>query len=202
VGGGAGQGRAEVPFQHSEISEVNLPHTFVFLDVFNLYREASIHPAPLWPGVFTMRSYPRNSPEAAARLVVLALLADGQVCEHEMALLNRLSVASALGLSPARLHTVLREFCEDLQHTERLSWASACCLSEDTLCSLLAEIDDLALRLQLLRLCAEVVEADGLVTEGESLVLSMAVDQWGLQRQMLGKPDAPASPPLNWRQAA
>lgn len=177
-----------------------------------------------------MRSYPRNSPEAAARLVVLALLADGHVCEHEMALLNRLSVASELGIPPARLHTVLREFCEDLQHTERLSWASACCLSEDTLCSLLAEIDDVALRLQLLCLCAEVIEADGLVTEGESLVLSMAVDQWGLQRQMLeacqawgadgdktaavgdvqpaapmsDRPvaDAQASLTLNWRQAA
>ena len=30
-----------------------------------------------------MRSYPRNSPEAAARIVALVLISDGHVCSSE-----------------------------------------------------------------------------------------------------------------------
>ena len=31
-----------------------------------------------------MRTYPNNSPQAAARIVALAMLADGQVCKAEI----------------------------------------------------------------------------------------------------------------------
>ena len=46
-------------------------------------------------------------------------------------------------------------------------------------------IDDPALRLKLLRLCVSIVEADGHVAEGESIVLLAAVEHWGLHREML-----------------
>jgi hypothetical protein len=36
-----------------------------------------------------------------------------------------------------------------------------------------------------LRLCVAVVEADGHVAEGESIMLVEAVEQWGLHREML-----------------
>lgn len=143
-----------------------------------------------------MRSYPRNSPEAAARIVALALLADGHLCDREMRLLHRLGVAAQLGLAPVRLQDVVRELCEDLLQGERLSWAGVCQVGPDVLRQLLAEIEDTALRLHVLRLCARVVEADGVVTDGEALVLTQAVEQWQLERQML-EPE-----PQEWRQAA
>ena len=37
-----------------------------------------------------MRTYPSNSPEAAARIVALAMLADGNVCHREMQALDAL----------------------------------------------------------------------------------------------------------------
>jgi hypothetical protein len=45
-----------------------------------------------------MRSYPRNSPEAAARVLALLLVADGNVCPSEFRLLESLDTAGALGL--------------------------------------------------------------------------------------------------------
>ena len=39
-----------------------------------------------------MRTYPSNSPEAAARIVALAMLADGNVCHREMQALDALHV--------------------------------------------------------------------------------------------------------------
>ena len=49
----------------------------------------------------------------------------------------------------------------------------------------MAEIDDPELRRKALRLCVAVVEADGQVAEGESVVLAAAVEHWGPHREML-----------------
>jgi uncharacterized tellurite resistance protein B-like protein len=49
---------------------------------------------------------------------------------------------------------------------------------------LMAEVDDPALRLKVLRLCLQVVQADNHVADGEAIVLGAAVEQWGLQRAM------------------
>ena len=39
-----------------------------------------------------MRSYPKNSPQAAARIVALVLIADGHVSQSEIDALNHLQV--------------------------------------------------------------------------------------------------------------
>ena len=130
-----------------------------------------------------MRHYPCNSPQASARIVALALLADGDVSTAEFDLLDRLDAPAQLGLGRADLHQVLHAFCEDLLATAHGAWGQACRVDATTLAALMGEIDDPALRLRLLRLCVALVEADGHVAEGESLVLIAAVEHWGLHAE-------------------
>ena len=132
-----------------------------------------------------MRPYPNNSPQAAARIVALAMLADGHLCKAELDVLDRLDVHRQLGLQPEELHTVVHSLCEDLLAAAHLTWADACRVDPRTLAELMAEVDDPGLRLKVLNLCVSVVEADGNVAEGESIVLGAAVEHWGLHRQML-----------------
>jgi uncharacterized tellurite resistance protein B-like protein len=131
-----------------------------------------------------MRTYPQNSPQAAARVVALALLADGQLQRAELDMLDRLGAHAQLGLARAELHDVIHTFFEDLHETVRLSWADRCLLSPRTIRQLMDEVEDPSLRLKVLRLCAALVEADGHVAEGESMVLMAAVEQWDLHRWM------------------
>ncbi len=132
-----------------------------------------------------MRSYARNSPQAAARIVALALLADGHLCKTELDVLDRLDAHGQFGLERGQLHSVVHTFCEDLLSSMHLTWEDACRVDPRTMAELMAEIDDPALRLKLLRLCVSIVEADGHVAEGESIVLLAAVEHWGLHREML-----------------
>jgi uncharacterized tellurite resistance protein B-like protein len=132
-----------------------------------------------------MRAYPRNSPPAAARIVALALLADGHLSKAELDLLDRLGAHRELGLERHEMHAVLHTFCEDLLSPMHLTWEQACRLDEDTLARLLEEIDDPRLRLRLLNLCAAVVEADDHIAEGESTMLGAAVRHWQLHESML-----------------
>jgi uncharacterized tellurite resistance protein B-like protein len=132
-----------------------------------------------------MRRYPVNSPQAAARIVALTVLADGDIGEPEIACLDRLAVHEQLGLSRHELHALMDRFCEDLLSSSQLQWADACPVDERTLAELMGEIQDPALRLKLLRLCVALAEVDAQVHEGESIVLVAAVEHWGLHHEML-----------------
>ncbi len=54
-----------------------------------------------------MRAYPCNSPEAAARLVALVLIADGHVCRSELDALDHFEAARELGLQPDAMPAIV-----------------------------------------------------------------------------------------------
>lgn len=132
-----------------------------------------------------MRSYPVNSPQAAARIVALTVVADGDIGAAEIEWLDRLAVHEQLGLARHEMHALLDTFCEDLLSSDQLAWADACPVDERTLAELMAEIQDPALRLTQLRACVELAEVDARVDDGETAVLVAAVEHWGLHREMV-----------------
>lgn len=128
-----------------------------------------------------MRSYPRNSPQAATRILALAMLADGHQCQSELALLERLEVHAQLGLSRAELHAVVHTFCEDLMvFSPGMCWASLSQLKPDLLRQVLGEVDDPALQGLVIEVCISLVEVDRFLSDSESVVLAAALLQWGL----------------------
>lgn len=126
-----------------------------------------------------MRSYPRNSPEAAARIVALALLADGHVGRDELDALQWQRLHPALGEQPARWHAVLQHLCEDMLLASDSPWGQRTAVDGATMRALLAEVDDEALRRQVLKLCLDAVEADGVVTDDELGLLEQVIAAWG-----------------------
>ncbi|MBI5270071.1 MAG: TerB family tellurite resistance protein [Burkholderiales bacterium] len=132
-----------------------------------------------------MRSYPTNSPQAAARIVALAMLADGHLCRREVAAVEALPGERRLGLSPEEWQGVMHGLCEDLlaSHPD-MAWGDACRVDADTLRALLAEITSPPLREQVLSLCLAVAEVDQRFTDGEAWLLNAAVREWHLQSQV------------------
>jgi len=61
-----------------------------------------------------MRSYPRHSPQAAARIVALLLIADGHVSRSEMDALYGRDIEHELGLPPSAFGKVRWVFMEHL----------------------------------------------------------------------------------------
>jgi hypothetical protein len=137
-----------------------------------------------------MRKYAQNSPQAAARIVALTLVADGDVGKAEFALLDEIAVHQQLGLERDALHDVVDAFCEDLLSSKQLAWADACPVDDYTLAELMEEIDDPGLRRKVLDLCVKLAAVDGHVALGESIVLVSAVEHWGLHDHMWRTPDA------------
>ena len=107
-----------------------------------------------------MRSYPQNSPEAAARIVAMMMLADGHACQSESAALGELPPHESLGISREMFLDVMQDFCQDIQTCGQHQWSDASCLDLRTIQCFMAEIDDPCPRRKLLILCACVIEAD------------------------------------------
>lgn len=124
-----------------------------------------------------MRSYPANSPKAAARLVALTMLADGHVSRVEAQTLERLGLPQTLGLNVEDLSAVLQGLCEDLLSSSQGDWCRPV-VDATLIDGLLAEITDPALRAVVLRACVAVAEADEQLADGECVVLMQAIQQW------------------------
>lgn len=132
-----------------------------------------------------MRKYPQNSPQSAARIIALTIVADGDLGQAELALLDELEVHAQLGLERDALHDVFDNFCADLLSSNQLASSGDCPVDDYTLTELLDEIDAPVLRRKVLDLCVRMAEIDGHVADGESAVLVAAVAHWGLEHQML-----------------
>lgn len=125
-----------------------------------------------------MRSYPRNSPEAAARIVALVLISDGHVCRSEIEALQKLQVEQELGLAQGAFAQVVQTLCEDLLMGAYGSGSMMCSVDGGTLDSLLAEVDDPDLQARVLRLARAAADADRHLADAEALVVSAARQHW------------------------
>jgi hypothetical protein len=127
-----------------------------------------------------MRSYPRNSPAAAARIVALAAIVDGHLSPAELGVLDRLDAHRRLGLDPLQMHEVIRELTEDLLATACSHWDAACRIDGETLSALMREVDDPQLRETVLHLCLAVAQVDDHWSDDELWIIAAASNRWQL----------------------
>ncbi|MDR7097483.1 MULTISPECIES: TerB family tellurite resistance protein [Hydrogenophaga] len=129
-----------------------------------------------------MRSYPLNSPQAAARLVALAVLADGHLRTTELGLLERMNAATRLGLNRGQFTEVVRHLSEDLMTASYAVWGSACQIDMHALRSVAAEVTDPVLQRTTLELCVAVVRADFHHAEVEEHLVDALAEHWRLDK--------------------
>lgn len=128
-----------------------------------------------------MRFHPPDSPQAAARIVVLAMLSDGHLSRTEVDALLREEVVAGLGLPPEQLGNLVRDVSEDLLATAPSgSWSNGRPLDAEILGGSLAEVTEPALRERVLAMCVAVARADGHISEGEQWLLAEASRRWRL----------------------
>jgi uncharacterized tellurite resistance protein B-like protein len=126
-----------------------------------------------------MRSYPMNSPQAAARIVAMTMMADGHVSKSEIEAFERSGARWLLGLQPGELQTVVQAYCEDLLMDAYAGRGTDCGVDSQTVQDLLREIDSPQLRSKIQMVCTNVVQSDAHIAHGESVVLRAAEQMWG-----------------------
>ena len=131
-----------------------------------------------------MRPYPPNSPQAAGRIVAVAMLADGQMTRPELDAFARSKALGRLGLTPSEWHTIVQSLCDDLLTSALMVEDEMCTIDAQVLDALMEEVVDVALRRTVFNLCVTVVMADAHVAEEESTVLTAASAAWNIHRDL------------------
>jgi hypothetical protein len=126
-----------------------------------------------------LRMYPVDSPRAKARLIVLALFADGRVDALELSSLARRGVFAELGLTGEDFFQVLYDFCEDA--TGLPEGRGSYLMSPALLDTMFDEVSDTGERQKLVRLIFDVIRSDGHLADGEARLFWKALDAWRLR---------------------
>lgn len=134
---------------------------------------------PVYRAKTSLRGYPVNSPRAKARLVVLALFADGRIDAAELDSLTRRGIFAELGITEEDFFEVLHDFCNDV--AELPDRRGNYLVTPALLDSLFAEVDGLPERQALLRLIFDVIRSDGKLAKGEARLFWNAIDAWKLR---------------------
>lgn len=130
-------------------------------------RPARLHP---------LRAYPHGSPRAKARLVALALLADGRLEDGEIDMLDRNGAFFRLGISRSDFFEVMADFCADLMRLPEGKGNAL--LTPAMLAGLFAEVENGEDRTMLLQLIFELAHSDGTISGNEENLLRHAIENW------------------------
>lgn len=123
-----------------------------------------------------LRAYAADSPRAKARLVVLAMLADGRLDAAELDGLTRHGAFDQLGIAREDFFEVLYDFCADVEGLPNGSGDYL--LSPLVLQQLFGEISGAAERQTLLRLIFDMIRSDGHLADSEADLFWQAIDTW------------------------
>ena len=126
-----------------------------------------------------MQTYPRNSPEAAGRIVALALLTDGNVCQAEIDAVYRLQVERELGLPAGKFADLVRALCEDLHLLQRGGGWTCAGFDRELMASFVTDVTLPALQQKVLAFVTAAASADDHLADAELQLLEVARQHWG-----------------------
>lgn len=127
-----------------------------------------------------MRKYTNNSPEAGARVVAMALMADGAIDRSEVLLLERQDVIARLGLGAEQFDSIYYEFSTDMLATAQRNASGRLELGKPAMKALLDEISDPLLQRKILRIMLDIVNADRRLTADEAVLIALALECWDM----------------------
>ena len=130
-----------------------------------------------------MRSYDRNSPEAMARIIALIMLADADLNDAEVDMLDRLGVYDRIGVSTETFIRVVQEYFEDLlgdDTGDRIRMLDA-----KRLDVVLDAVDDEKKRIDLAAMMLSLISAVGDMNVAELATLRHVLFHWGLTLEQI-----------------
>ncbi|WP_371766054.1 TerB family tellurite resistance protein [Massilia sp.] len=125
-----------------------------------------------------MRSYPKNSPRAAGRLLALTMIVDGNVALSELKAVYRSRILDHIALDDDEFDAVLHELCNDLLATAHHGNVH---VDAATIDAFLDDVDAPELRRNLLGAMWRLADADGWLADAEAIVLNRAAIRWGAE---------------------
>ncbi|MBV1776328.1 TerB family tellurite resistance protein [Burkholderiaceae bacterium DAT-1] len=126
-----------------------------------------------------MKKYAQNSPESMARLLVMLLMADGNMDPDEIDALDKLHIYEALNIPRPQFIAVLHQYCNDLSD-EADEDGRIRLIDRQRIDDLLDTVVDPGKRLLVAALSLDMIKSHGSMTEAELAIYTHMLDRWHL----------------------
>ncbi|MCS0590851.1 TerB family tellurite resistance protein [Massilia norwichensis] len=128
-----------------------------------------------------MRTYPTNSAQAVSRLLALTMIVDGHLAPSELKAMRASGIPEHVSLGEEAFDEVVRELCEDLLASAARRCSAEVEIDSRLLDTLLAEVEDQALRFSVMKTMLEIVHADSVLDARETLLIQRAFKAWSIE---------------------
>ncbi|WP_296950210.1 TerB family tellurite resistance protein [uncultured Massilia sp.] len=126
-----------------------------------------------------MRIYATDSPQAVCRLLALAMIVDGHLAPSELEAMHASRILRHVQIDEDGFDDVVRGLCEDLLATAHQRGSGEVEIDVKLLDALLADVASPQLRMSTMKAMLDIVHADTLVDERETLLIQRAFRAWG-----------------------
>ncbi|GAB6039867.1 TerB family tellurite resistance protein [Endothiovibrio diazotrophicus] len=124
--------------------------------------------------------YAKNSPEAMAAIVSMAMIVDAEIDDREIEVLDRYSVYALLDIAPSTFAEVFEGYLEDLAG-EGPAEEPVTTVDRERIDHLLAAVDDPEKRILLCSILFKIIVADNQVHETEAVLFNHILEHWNLR---------------------
>ncbi|MDQ1924585.1 tellurite resistance TerB family protein [Massilia pseudoviolaceinigra] len=136
-----------------------------------------------------MRRYETDSPQAAGRILALAMVVDGNLAQSELAALDSSKILQHIDLDRPGFKALLQELCQDMLTS---AFHGEVRIDGAMLDGLLDEIRHPDLRRQLMQAMWRIADADGWLADAEAVLLARASTLWCAETNFSGRVPARA----------
>ncbi len=128
-----------------------------------------------------MQNYALNSPEAMSRVIAMMIVADAEIDDREIAILDRLNAFASLNISRKGFMHVARDYCGDLARNAE-EQGSTPLIDPKRTDYVIDTVTERSQRLIVAQLLLAVVSADHDHNKGELILFAHILDRWQLTR--------------------
>jgi uncharacterized tellurite resistance protein B-like protein len=131
-----------------------------------------------------MRPYPKNSPQAIARLLAMFMITDGNMDPRELDLLENVNIYDLIGLPRKQFAQVLVDYCDDISD-EAEQDGTIHLLDTDRIEFMLSEVTDHNKRILTCVLAMDISKSDGTISDPEIVLLRHMMKEWNISLEDL-----------------
>lgn len=125
-----------------------------------------------------MKTHANDSPQALARVLALSMIVDGHVSPSEVRAFGGAPFLEQVGIDADTFDRALQDLCEDLLDAAPRRPGGLVEIDAALLDGVLAEIRDPLLQICMLKTMLDIVDADGLLDNRETLLVRRAARRW------------------------
>jgi uncharacterized tellurite resistance protein B-like protein len=126
-----------------------------------------------------MKTYPKDSPQAMARVLAMTMIADAKLDDRELEIMDRLHLYDVLGLTKAEFSRVVKEYCEEVVATGSPQ-GKVDLLDRARIDAIADLVQEPSRRMDVAQMMLNIVKADGALHQAELALLRYILARWDL----------------------